>query len=146
MARVSLSVLSFALLAACASASPSSSSEGAMTFPDAPYGALATEPTHLSVELRTAPSQPPVRGTSAAELRVSDAAGIGREGLVVTVTPWMPAHGHGTAVSPVVTAQGGGVYVVENLALPMPGTWELRIAMTGEGGFEDHATTTLEVR
>ncbi len=143
MSAIRVVLFSCLFSAACSSGAPAPTTEG---FPAPAYASLATDHTQLSVELRTAPAQPPTRGTSSAELRVHDASGKARDGLALTVTPWMPAHGHGTSVMPVVTPTGDGAYVVEQLAFTMPGTWELRIAMTGEGGFEDHATTTIEVR
>lgn len=129
------------LLACAASSSPAPSTDA---FPEAPYTSLATK-GQLSVELRTAPSQPPPRGESSAELRIQDATGVPRDGLTLRVTPWMPAHGHGAPSSPVTTPLGDGAYRVDALELPMPGTWELRIEISGPGGFEDHATTRLDV-
>lgn len=133
--------LALALFACTASALPGASSDA---FPAAPYTSLATK-AQLSVELRTAPSQPPPRGESSAELRIHDASGVPRDGLTLRVTPWMPAHGHGAPSSPVTTALGDGAYRVDALELPMPGTWELRIEISGADGCEDQATTRLDV-
>ena len=133
--------LTVALLACSAVSTPTATGDA---FPEAPYTSLATR-TELSVELRTAPSQPPPRGESAAELRIHDAAGLPRDGLTVRVTPWMPAHGHGAPSSPAVSALGDGAYRVDALELSMPGTWELRIELAGPDGFEDHATLRVDV-
>ena len=137
-----LVVLAAALMGACGSAS---ASDSAGSFPDAPLASLPTT-TQLDVELRSAPMQPPSRGANELELRVRDGAGAPRDGLTISVTPFMAAHGHGAPGVPVVTAEGGGRYVVSSLQLPMSGTWELRLVLRGEGGFEDHATTTIEMQ
>ncbi len=137
-----LAALTFAGCSSNATESAPSSSAG---FPADPVTTTLTK--ELVVELRTAPLQPPARGSSNAEITVHDAAGAARDGLTINVTPWMPAHGHGMSSSsgPIVTALGGGIYRIDALNLPMAGLWELRFDVTGEAGFEDHATTTLEV-
>lgn len=136
---------SFVLLSACVSA-PAEETAVSTGFPAPPLASLPTERGGLGVELRSAPSQPPLRGTSSVELRITDVAGSPRDGLTLDVLPWMPAHGHGAPGHPTVTAGGSGVYLVESLQFTMPGTWELRVTMRGDGGFEDHATAKLDVR
>jgi len=137
----------FAALAftGCSSSATDSAPSSSAGFPADPVTTTLTK--ELVVELRTAPLQPPARGSSSAEITVHDAAGAARDGLTIKVTPWMPAHGHGMSSSsgPTVTALGGGIYRIDALNLPMAGLWELRFDVTGEAGFEDHATTTLEV-
>lgn len=54
-------------------------------------------------------------------------------GADIVVTPWMPEMGHGVMEKPVVTERGGGIYAVENIALIMPGHWELRVETTKDG-------------
>jgi hypothetical protein len=107
-------------LCACGAAKKSA------TFPAA---ALATvSSADLSVALRTGPEQPPVRGGVDAELTLTDASGAPEDGLTLSVTPWMPEMGHGASVVPAVAAEGDGKYLVTNLDLFMPGTWELRVS------------------
>lgn len=129
------------LLTACQTANDDASAG----FPAKAYASLSTD-AHLQVEVRTAPSQPPALGASSIELRVHDATGTPRDGLTLTVSAWMPAHGHGAHGTPVITPLGDGVYRVESLSLTMAGTWQLRIAMSGEGGFVDHGTADLDVQ
>ncbi len=55
------------------------------------------------------------------------------EDATVTVTPWMPAHGHGSPRTPVVTPLGAGRYRADDVVLHMPGTWQLTVrAEAGE--------------
>lgn len=78
------------------------------------------------MEVRTAP-QPPSRGAITTLLSVSS-DGAPATGLALHVTPWMPAMGHGASVEPTVVERGGGDYLVDDLVLPMPGVWELRVS------------------
>lgn len=143
--RFRRAVCAIAAAAALAACSASSSPDPGDGFPEAPYATLTTD-GGLRVELRTAPEQPPVRGEARAELRVADAEGRPRDGLSIEVTPWMPAHGHGSPKTPVVTALGDGAYRVDAIELTMAGTWELRISLGGAEGASDRATARLEVR
>jgi hypothetical protein len=99
-------------------------------FAGAPLISSTSASGALRVSLRSSPN-PPARGIDVFELTVADGMGTPVDGLAIEVTPWMPSHGHGTSVAPTVSAQGGGVYVVDNVDLYMPGTWELRIVMHG---------------
>jgi hypothetical protein len=131
---------------ACLSvAACSASSDTSTEFPSAPYATFAVDVQPLTVELRTSPAQPPERGVMSVELRVKDAQGAPRDGLTLDVVPWMPAHGHGSSVIPLVTPEGDGVYRVDRLQLAMPGAWQLRLSMRAPD-LDAHATTTLEVR
>jgi hypothetical protein len=132
----------FGLFVAC-SAPPDRTTEA---FPDTPFRRLDGDPSRLAVELRTAPSQPPTRGSSSAEMTVRDASGALRDDLTLKLTAWMPAHGHGSPTTPSVIPVGNGRYRIDALDLPMAGVWELRLDISGEGGLSDHASTTIEVR
>lgn len=59
-------------------------------------------------------------------------------GAELTVTPFMPAMGHGAMEKPVVTERGGGLYGVENVAPMMSGQWEIKVKVKS-GGDEDTA-------
>jgi hypothetical protein len=54
-------------------------------------------------------------------------------GAEVTITPWMPAMGHGVMEKPVVMERGGGLYSVSNVVLSMTGHWQLQVAVTKDG-------------
>ncbi len=50
--------------------------------------------------------------------------------LAIDLVPWMPAMGHGTSTIARVESSGGGHYVASDVALIMPGEWQLRAALT----------------
>jgi hypothetical protein len=136
-----------AVLVACSSGGPSSppaeqhgdGGSGTSAFPQEPL-ATGTSDGGLRLEVRTAPSQPPPRGTCTVELALVGSSG---DGVDVSVVPWMDAMGHGTSIKPTVTSVGGGKYVITNVSLFMPGTWSLRFAFSGK--VNDKATVTFEV-
>lgn len=127
------------LLAACSD--PPATTAGATE----PYATFATEQGKLHVDLRTAPSQPPVRGDNTLRLHVTGAAAEPVDGLDVQVSAFMPAHGHGASATPVVKAIGGGDYEVDDVVLTMSGYWEVRLTFT-RPGLEDVAIVRVEVR
>lgn len=118
----------FAGSAGCSSSAPAP--EG---FPAAPLTMLVTDGQKLKVDLRTSPDQPPTVGVDSVELVVTDGeSGAPLDGLTVTMTPWMPAMGHGASVPPELQAMGKGRYVFTNVSLFMPGEWQLRTQFSGE--------------
>ena len=124
----------------CGDAMPASS--GPPTFPADALTAAASTSGQLHVELRTDP-QPPVHGAIAGQLAITNAAGEPVDGLDLAVVPWMPSHGHGTSITPRITAQGQGLYLVEQLYLYMGGTWELRTTISG--AVDDEVVPNVEV-
>lgn len=112
-------------------------------FGTTPLTTVSSESGALQVAVFTDP-QPPVRGTVGVRLAVTDAAGAPVTGLTVEVVPWMNAMGHGSSVSPTVTARDGGVYELSNVYLFMPGQWTLRTTLTGSSS--DHATPDFLVQ
>jgi hypothetical protein len=55
------------------------------------------------------------------------------DGLSVSVVPWMPGHGHGSNATPWVSDDGAGVYRVTNVVYTMPGLWQARVTLEGDG-------------
>jgi hypothetical protein len=99
----------------------------------------------LTVSARTLDDQPPARGESAFDIevvRASDASPL--EGLELTLTPWMPAMGHGTSTRPIVSELGAGHYLAESVYLFMPGRWELRVSLSGS--VQDDAAPSFQIR
>jgi hypothetical protein len=111
-----------------------------LAFSGSPALSVASASGALTVAVRFSP-ETPVIGLDAAELTVTDASAAPVAGLTVTVVPWMPAHGHGSSTTPVVSETGPGVYVATPLALPMPGEWELRTTLSGP--LDDTVTPSL---
>ncbi len=66
-------------------------------------------------------------GKNALELALSDHQGEPLVGAKLGAEPWMPAHGHGSNTTPVVSELGGGNYRVDDLVFEMPGNWEVRL-------------------
>ena len=60
----------------------------------------------------------------------------------ITVTPFMPDHGHGTSVRAVVTAQPDGSFSVTPLYLFMAGVWRVTIAV-GVGASDAGASESV---
>lgn len=129
-------------LIACCTLACSSADTGSGGFPADPLETIASK-GGLSIEVRTAPNQPPVRGNIEVEYRVFDHAKMPVDALAITVDPWMPDMAHGGSVTPDVTDEGGGRYVVRNVSLFMPGRWQLRTHLGGP--VDDDATATLQI-
>lgn len=83
----------------------------------------------LSVKLMESTPAPPAKQSNALTFQVTDAAGNPVDGATLSVTPFMPDHGHGSSVKPSVTPKGGGTYAVANVYLPMPGLWRLTVTV-----------------
>ena len=103
------------------------------TFPSAALMTLPGSQGKVSIEVRTAPVQPPSRGVTSVEYRITDKNGAPVDGLTLGVVPWMPDMGHGASISTTVTNEGGGRYLISDVELFMPGKWELRTAVTIRG-------------
>jgi hypothetical protein len=112
------------------------------SFAADPDQVLASDSGRLTVAVRFAPA-PPAVGTDAVQLSFTDAGGAPAAGLGLTVVPWMPAHGHGTSVNPTVTETAPGTFLATPVYLFMPGSWELR--MTISGSVDDTAKAAFEI-
>ena len=123
---------------------------GDQAIPPAPPPSFAADPDQLlasdsgalMIAVRFAP-RPPAVGSNAVELSFTDPGGATMSGLELEVVPWMPAHGHGTSVSPTITETAPGTFVATPLYLFMPGSWELRI--TTSGTIDDTAKAAFEI-
>jgi len=134
-------------LVSCGSSNSSTGSGKGEIFPST---SLTSEPILsaggvLQTIVWTSPDQPPIRGVIEAKLQITDAkSGDMVDGLNLTVVPEMPAMGHGTSVVPTVVAEGGGIYVVSNVDVFMPGTWIL--LTTIQGTMTDKVSISLDVQ
>lgn len=66
-------------------------------------------------------------GPNSIDLVIRDSQNRKVTGAEVSVTPWIPAGGHGVWERPVVTDRGGGNYHAENVVIARSGQWDLRI-------------------
>jgi hypothetical protein len=131
-------------LVACGSDSGAQASGGSSTFPAAPLATVTSDGGKLHVAIYAAPDQPLVAGLESIQLVVTDASTSATvDGLSVTMTPWMPAMGHGASVTPLLTAMGQGRYVFTNVSLFMPGEWQLRTQFSGQ--VDDSVEPTFNV-
>ena len=77
----------------------------------------------------TAPAVPfPTVGDSTFEVTFLQGGGPTPAGLTVTAEkPYMPLHGHGATVYPVVADDGGGAFTISNINFFMGGYWEVTL-------------------
>ena len=133
--------LAAAPLAACGSSSPG---------PDAPldcskvtgvdyYVAGLEKPGAsgmLDFQLVSATPAPPMRDNNTWVVQINSMAsgvvGAPMDGLSITVTPYMPAHQHGTPIEVIVTPSTSmsGQYTLDPVNLWMPGVWQTTIFAT----------------
>lgn len=90
----------------------------------------------FSVAIVSASPAPPEKGENTYTIKLTDASGAAVDDATLIVEPFMPAHGHGTVpASYAGKAKGAdGVYELDPMDLFMPGTWELRVTVTGADG------------
>lgn len=78
-------------------------------------------------------------------LHLETTSGVPLENAEVSVDGGMPAHNHGLATAPAVTAYlGNGNYRLEGLRFHMQGDWELRITVR-HGGSSDNIVIPLSL-
>lgn len=83
----------------------------------------------LALRLKEARPAPPELGDNTWMLEVLDSNGESMTGCTLTVDPLMPAHGHGTNKTAVIT-EADGTYEVTPLDLFMPGLWQVPFVVT----------------
>ena len=127
-------MLAFALLA-CSSAGTNERENG---------GTIVSESGALSVTWQCVSGDAPARGRNRFELTIeSTESGEPRDGLTLSMVPFMPAMGHGSSTVPMITAIGSGKYEAEDVVLAMPGVWELRTTISA--GEPDYAVPRVEI-
>jgi hypothetical protein len=136
---------SLVVLAACSGAG-AGGSETSREFSGPTYASATTSEHLLAFSVRFNPEATPTRGVNAIELTVVDSAGAPRDGLGVSLLPWMPAMNHGSSVEPVISAMGHGRYFADNVSMFMPGRWQLRVALAQPGSDDvDHGTLDIDI-
>lgn len=72
---------------------------------------------------------PPAIGKNTWTLRVTNASGQPASGLSPAVHPFMPDHGHGTALPEVVVGTEAGTYQIRAMDLFMAGVWQVEVSL-----------------
>jgi hypothetical protein len=136
-------VLAMLLVAsACSSEDGHGADHQAVTSPGSDCGGLAdayrsgiskTSDGGITVAIATADPTPPKMGDNSWTIEISDASGAPIVGANVTLSGWMPEHGHGLNTIPVATELGAGRYRLEPINLFMPSVWEVTIEVTQPG-------------
>lgn len=99
-----------------------------------PYvSGLTVSDNEIVVTLVEADPAPPARGTNVWKVTATDSAGAALRDATLTVTAFMPDHGHGTSVTPQIDSSGDGTWTVSQLTLFMPGVWRVAFAVTKAG-------------
>jgi hypothetical protein len=83
----------------------------------------------------------PTKGLNDWTLKILDASGMPEGGLTIKAVPWMPDHGHGPSVQPVVTPVNGqaGTYLASPVYLFMGGYWEVTFTWQPATGAQESA-------
>jgi hypothetical protein len=103
----------------------------AMTY--APGMQLSGTGGVLKFAIESATPAPPLKGNNSWSVKILDGSGAAVTGATMTAVPFMPDHGHGTQVTPVVTPDGDS-YTVAPLYLFMPGLWQVTLDATSAAG------------
>jgi len=89
-----------------------------------------TDAGHFMVTLVSDP-EPPSKGLNTWTLTVMSHEDMSMvDEATVTIDPWMPEHGHGSASDAVVEAMGQGDYMSDTVELQMLGTWDTTVTVT----------------
>ncbi|MRG94889.1 FixH family protein [Polyangium spumosum] len=84
------------------------------------------------------PEAPLVQGENDLRLTLRDAAsGASVEGASIEVIAIMPAMGHEAAGAPSIEEAGEGAYAVRDLALSMPGRWDVHVKVEHEDRIDE---------
>jgi hypothetical protein len=79
----------------------------------------------------------PLRAPHAWTLRVATAEGRLFFPDQLAIDGGMPGHGHGLSTEPAVTRLlEDGTFLVEGMVFNMAGTWQLRVGVMGDGGWD----------
>jgi hypothetical protein len=72
-------------------------------------------------------------------MRITNTAGVNQANVAATVLPFMPDMGHGTSITPSMTANADGTYTVQPLYLFMAGVWSVTFTTVPASGPSDSA-------
>lgn len=136
-------VLAAGLLVGCTGESDPGGAAEDVEFPAEAFATLTSDDGAFALEVRTAPSQPPSRGSIQVELAIRGADGEPRDDLTLHVVPWMTDMAHGASEEPAIEALGGGYYELGPVDMFMSGRWELRTTIAGPT--KDSANIVFEI-
>ena len=88
---------------------------------------------------------PPTTGENALEISLADPNRQPVAQASIEIEPWMPGHGHGTPIVPVVTDLGAGKYHAQKIDFMMPGFWELTVGVRS-GDLRDTFVVAYDVK
>jgi YtkA-like len=114
-----------------------------LVFETQPFQSVRSNSGALFVAVYAEVGRTPARGENAFRYVVADSSGAPVDGVQLTVAPWMPDMGHGSSVTPLVTAAGAGAYVVTDVYFAMPGRWDL--VSTFAGPVSDAAKPSFQI-
>lgn len=99
----------------------------------------------LQVELHSQVQPPPLNQMHSWLITLRNAEGVPLDGARITVDGGMPAHDHGLATRPEVTAERGeGRYLLEGVRFHMAGDWLLQLQIE-HGGQVYHVDVALQL-
>ncbi len=99
----------------------------------------------LQVELRSQVQPPPLNQMHSWLITLRNADGAPLDGAHIRVEGGMPAHDHGLATRPEVTAeQGEGRYLLEGVRFHMAGEWLLQLQIE-HGGQVYHVDVAVQL-
>jgi hypothetical protein len=85
-------------------------------------------PAGYEVVLIESTPAPPAKGDNSWQVQILDPSGVPLDDLTLTISPFMPDHGHGTPVVAEVTPEGAdGRYTITPVNMWMPGLWRIRV-------------------
>ena len=97
----------------------------------------------FGVKLDALSPWPLVKGENTLTVTVLDAAGNPVTDAVLTLKPFMPDHGHGSSIVPLVQpAKADGSIEIDHVNTFMPGIWQLTFTVT-KGSQSDSSVVTF---
>jgi hypothetical protein len=92
-------------------------------------GMTKAGPAGTSFSIASATPSVVQQGLNEWTVGIHDTSGMPVDGTV-TISPFMPDHGHGSPTPATITAMGGGQYDIAGINLSMEGVWTITIAVT----------------
>jgi hypothetical protein len=129
MRRLALLVFLLTLAPACGNSADEILPDAGAPEVDAGPGSGTELTNPLGLTATIAPD-PPILGRNAMTVKVLSANGIPVVGCKLTVSVFMPAMGHGSSETPVVTEVGNGEYSVSKVTFTMYGQWRVTLTAT----------------